>query len=134
MFINETKISRTEKFKYLGVCFDSILSWKEHITITASKLKNKLNRIERALPYLMSDTTKLLINTLILPHIDYYSEVWSSASNSCLNKIASIHNRSVQMLNGVGDDYCNLNARLEKNMLKMTFKIINKINPVYLQE
>ena len=67
----------------------------------------------------MNDTKKLLLNTLILPHMDYCSEVWSSTSNSCLKKMASIYNRSVQILNGVNDDYCNLNTRLEKNMLKM---------------
>jgi len=38
------------------------------------------------------------------------------------------------MLNGVNDDYSNLNTRLKKNMLKMIFKIVNKISQVYLQE
>jgi len=38
------------------------------------------------------------------------------------------------MLNGVNDDYSNLNTRLEKNMLKMILKIVNKISQVYLQE
>ena len=56
LFINETKINRAEKFKYLGVYFDPTLSWKEHITSIASKLKNKLNTIESALPYLTNDT------------------------------------------------------------------------------
>ena len=132
--INETKIKRTEKFKYLGVYFDPTLSLKEHINITAGKLKNKLNKIERAIPYLTNDTKKLLFNALILPHIDYCSEVWSSASNACLKKVASVYNRSLRLLEGKNDKYCNLNTRLEKNILKMMFKSVNKISPVYLQK
>ena len=134
LFINETKINRAEKFKYLGVYFDSTLSWKEHITSIASKLKSKLNRIGSALPYLTDDTKNLLLNSLILPHIDYCSEAWSSASNTYLKKLASILKRSVQMLCRVNKEHCNLNTRLEKNMLKMMFKIVNKTSPVYLQE
>ena len=82
----------------------------------------------------MNDTKKPLCNTPILPYIDYCSEVRSTTSNSCLKEIASIYNYSVQMLNGVNDDYSNLNTRLEKKMLKMILKIVNKISNVYLQE
>ena len=38
------------------------------------------------------------------------------------------------MLGGVNEEHCNLNTRLEENMLKMMFKIVNKTSPVYLQE
>ena len=102
--------------------------------LIASKLKNKLNRIESALLYQTNDTKNLLFNSLILPHIDYCSDVCSSNSNAYLEKLASIYNRSVQMLSGVNEEHCNLNTRLEENMLKMMFKIINKTSPVYLQE
>ena len=70
----------------------------------------------------------------MLPHIDYCSEVWSSTSHLCLKKIANIYSCSVQMLNRMNIDYCKLNTRLEKNMIKMIFKIVGKISPVYLQK
>ena len=61
--------------KYLGLHFDPTLTWTNHIKITAAKLRTKLGKIERALPYLTAETKKLLLSTLITPYIEYCSEI-----------------------------------------------------------
>ena len=58
--IGSEKIKRTEIYKYIGVYFDSQLSWKEHVKSTCAKAGVKLRKIERELPYLTSHTKKLL--------------------------------------------------------------------------
>jgi len=64
--IGTEKIKRTEIYKYLGVYFDSQLSWKEHIKKTCAKAGVKLRKIARVLPHLTFHTKKLLINSLVM--------------------------------------------------------------------
>ena len=86
--IGTEKIKGTETYNYLGVYFNSHFSWKDHIKRTCAKTGIKLRKIERVLPYLTSHTKKILINSLVMPYFNYCSEVWSSASKTCLKRFA----------------------------------------------
>ena len=94
--IKEDILERVNTFKYLGLHFDPTLTWTNHIKITAAKLRPKLGKIERALPFLTAETKKLLLNALVTLYIDYCSEIWSSASNSNLARIERLYRRALQ--------------------------------------
>ena len=133
--IGTEKIKRTESYKYLGVHFDSQLSWKEHVKRTCAKAGVKLRKIERALPHLTSHTKKLLINSLVMPYFNYCSEVWSSASKTCLKRLARQFKKS-QDLRGKNCDQRenSLLENIQKNIAIMTFKSLNDLTPVYLKQ
>ena len=80
IMIGNDKIKQAVKSKYLGVWFDQHLSWNEHFQIVADKINMRIGKIKRAIPFLSRSTRKLLVNTLVMPHFDCCSEVWSSAS------------------------------------------------------
>ena len=127
-------LERVNTFKYLGLHFDPTLTWTNHIKIAAAKLRTKLGKIERALPYLTAETTKLLLNTLITPYIDYCSEIWSSASNSNLARIERLYQRALSILSLGVDSETSLRDRLHRNKAIMTFKSTDGLAPIYSQE
>ena len=67
--IEEDMLERVNTLKCLGLHFDPTLTWTNHIKITAAKLRTKLGKIERALPFLTAETKTLLLNTLITPQL-----------------------------------------------------------------
>ena len=69
-----------------------------HVKITAAKLHTKLDKIEQALPYLIAESKKLLLNVVITTYIDYCREVWSSASNLNLVRIKKLYQRALSIL------------------------------------
>ena len=132
--IKEDIPERVDTFKYLGLHFDPTLACINHIKITAAKLRTKLGKIERALPYLTAETKKLLLNTLITPYIDYCSEIWSSGSNSNLARIERLYQMALSVLSPGVDSETSLRDRLHRNIATMTFKSTNGLAPIYLQE
>ena len=133
--IGSEKIKRKELYKYFGVYFYSQLSWKEHVKSTCAKAGVKLRRTERALPYLTSHTKKLLINSLVMLYFNYSSEVWSSASRTCLKRLG----RKFKISHDLQGKDCDqgetrLLENIQKNIAIMTFKSLNDLTPVYLKE
>ena len=133
--IGTEKIKRTEIYKYLGVYFDSQLSWKEHVKITCAKAGVKLRKIERALPHLTFHTKKLLINSLVMPYFNYCSEVWSSSSKTCLKRLARQFKKSQDLRGEKCDQRENsLVENIQKKIAIMTYKCLNDLTPVYLKQ
>ena len=94
---------RTETFKYLGVHFDECLNWDKHLRITAGKIRKRLDKITRVLPYLNQETKTLLLNSLVFPYFDYCSEAWSSATRSNLKGIDRLYDKAQRILVPTGD-------------------------------
>ena len=133
--IGTETIKRTEIYKYLGIYFDGQLTWIEHVKRTCTKAGVKLRKIESALPYLTSHTKNLLTISLVMPYFNYCSEVWSSASKTCVKRVARQFKKS-QELRGKNCDQSenNLLESIQKNIAIMTFKSLNDLTTVYLKQ
>ena len=133
--IGTEKIKRTEIYKYLGAYFDSHFIWKQLVQRTCAKAGVKLRKIERALPHLTSHTKKLLTNSLVMPYANYCSEVWPSASKTCMKRLARQFKRA-QELRGKNCNQCENSVldSIQKNMAIMTFKSLSDLTPVYLKQ
>ena len=132
--IKEDILERVNTFKYLGLHFDPSLTWRNHIKITSAKLRKKLGKIERALPFVKAETKNLLLNTLITPYIDYCSEIWSSASNSDLARIERLYQRALSILSPRVESETSLRDSLHRNIGIMTFESPNGLATIHLQE
>ena len=75
----ETKSS----VNYLGIHFDSTLSWEKHI-------KFKLSKIRSLSKFVDSKIFFMLIRSFTFPYIRYCSTTWSSASPHHIQKIQSV--------------------------------------------
>ena len=71
-------LSRVDVFKYLGVNFSSDFSWTKHITSTCNKSRKLIGMLHRSFyKYSKPDSTSKLYKSLIRPHLEYASAVWS---------------------------------------------------------
>ena len=77
MKIGETKIHQTSKIKFLGVYLDEQLNLKDHIQNRTKKANYNLTLIHNSHKYINTDTTKMLLCTLVLSQLDYVNSTLS---------------------------------------------------------
>ena len=91
------------ELKFLGVLFDSRLSWIPHIR----NLKSKCLRIINIMKYLSNHnygcSTKRLIHlykSLILPRLDYGSQLYKTANKTVLGLLDTIQSTALRIATG----------------------------------
>jgi hypothetical protein len=83
--INQTIIPQAESVKYLGLQFDRMLTWKDHIAKKRKQINLKIKEINWIIgkKFHLSIENKLLIyNAIIKPIWSYGIELWGCASKS----------------------------------------------------
>lgn len=87
--------------KYLGVTFNSYLTWKLHIDATINKVKSTYPLLFPLLytrSSLSLETKLLLFRTILLPKILYGSSSWITVSNENLNRLQRLVNRILRQI------------------------------------
>ena len=114
--------------KYLGVVFDEGMSWDTHAKAVRKKAYFKLSKIKKVAPFLTKDTKKLLVNALVMPHLTYCCNSWSSMSKSNLKQFDSMVKSiaKVSPINKTFEKIVNYNKAI------MVFKGVHEIAPTYL--
>ena len=85
--------------KYLGVVFDSHLSWNEHI----EGLRSKINRIVKMLCRLHQFVPPKAVqsySSLVLPALDYCDVVWDGCSKMAQANLEIVHNNAARAIMG----------------------------------
>ena len=140
---NNNAIERVDEFKYLGVKFDSKLSWSaqvDNVSKTISKRTGIIKRIKYFLPY---KTTVMLSNALVIPHFDYGSMVWSNFNVEYHNRLQVLHNNLARIILSADirtptNDLMNtlqwvkLDKRWHNTLLMTVFKCLKNEYPSYL--
>ena len=119
-----------ESTKFLGLCWDSCLSFKKHISVLKTQCKEALNLI-RVVAHVKwggdRDTLLLLYPAIVHSKFDYGCIVYSTASNTNLRQLDSIHNSGLRLAVGafctspVSSLYTETNeAPLEERRLKLS--------------
>ena len=75
--LNNQPLEWVSKYKYLGVCINSTLSWSDHITATTHKATRILNLLRRTMYQCIISSKKMAVNALVRPHLDFCAPVWS---------------------------------------------------------
>ena len=67
-------------FKYLGVVFDNLMTWKAHTDYVCKKVASRVSILGRVRSFVTKEAATLLDNTLIiiLPLSDYCDIAWSN--------------------------------------------------------
>ena len=124
-------IEQKTKVKYLGVTFDENMNWDEHAKGVRQKAYLSLNKIKRVSYFLNEDTKKLLVNALVMPHISYCSNSWSTMSKINHNHFESL----MRNINKVVPSFEKTFEQISlQNKAMMVFKGVNKIAPDYLSK
>ena len=142
--IDNKQLEQVDSFKYLGVWFDSTLTWSTHVSNACSKISQRLGVIGRIRSCLPQETAKMLVQAMILPVFDYGDVVWSSCSNTLLDRLQRLHNRagklilkcpfrtaSVEVRKQL--HWTSIRDRQNFHICNMTYKCFNNLVPPYLQ-
>ena len=144
LILNGETISQETDCKYLGVTLDSQMKFQIHVNDVVNKMKRALGIFTRAAQFVDTGTQITLYNTLILPHLDYCSTVWSgSIGKGDLGRLQKIQNRAMRTIlhchprTHISDmlrtlKWMSVKQRLHYNLCIFMWKIIHNQVPPYL--
>ena len=92
----ETTVPIKSSILSLGVTIDSCLTWREHICVVIGKCTGMLIRLSLLRHIMPLRTIVLLINSLVLPHLQFRIAVWGNCNlTQCkrVNKIVKFARR-----------------------------------------
>ena len=84
------KIHQTSKIKFLGVLLDENFSIKDHIQNRSKKANYNLRLISNNHKYININTTKMLLCTLVLSHLDYVNSLLARAPTTTIKPYQTI--------------------------------------------
>ena len=96
--IDSRPLEECKFYKYLGIHIDNKLTWDTHVSYLVKKISKAcgaLAKLRHCLP------TKILMNVyyaLIYSYIRYGISVWGTASNTVLQPLQTIMNKSLRIL------------------------------------
>ena len=136
LYIAHRRISCVETVRYLGLVFDSRLTWVPHLRSVKAACQKALSLL-RVLAHTSwgadRDSLLLLHRTLILPKLEYGSEVYSSATVARLRVLDSVHHAGIRMATGafrsspipsllVDSGFFPLNLRRQNSLVRCWFR------------
>ena len=99
VFINGRAIPRVNSAKYLGITFDSKLTFEEHIETIVSKASSRMAILKRlSFKKQTSSQTKLLMfKAMIRPLWEYSCAAFIASSAAAIQKLQIVQNRCLRM-------------------------------------
>ena len=130
--IGNTLLPVEESTEFLGLWWDSHLTFKNHISMLKTQCKEVLNFI-RVVAHLKwgggRETLMMLSRAIVHSKLDYGCIVYGTASNTDIRKLESIHNSGLTLVlgssctNPVSSLYTEVNAApLEERLLKVSMR------------
>jgi len=96
-------ITEVEEEKDLGVTLDNRLSFEKHIYGKVAKANQILGVIRRTFRYLDKEGFVTLYKTMVRPHIEYASSVWSPYLVKHKRSIENVQRRATKMVSELRD-------------------------------
>lgn len=95
---DDQSLSQTDTTPYLGVDLDQYLGFIPQFEKQLAKINRSVGVLKRVSLSIPMDTRKTLYTTIILPHIDYCSPVWSSLPDYCIVRLQRSQNRAMRLI------------------------------------
>ena len=130
IIINNNNIDRVDSTKFLGVLIDQKLTWNEHIKLVESKIAKSIAIMYRVKHIIEPNTLLTLYCSLVLPYLDYCSEVWGNNYNSRLNNLCIMQKRCIRLITNSG--YRDHTTPLFHKLKLLNFKDLIKLKTVKL--
>lgn len=139
--LGNQRIATVNQIKDLGVIFDSKMLFDQHIYYISKKANRMLGFISRICfdfknPFTLRSLFMAYINSIL----SYCSVIWNPQYNIYINKLASIQNRFVKLVNkkcfnnnlnsNIICQRLNLSSLVDRRMIadtKLIFKIVNNL-------
>lgn len=145
IYINNERLTHEKEIKYLGVIFDSNLTFHAHADYIMNKFSKKISFIYRIGKNLSLDTKHLLYNSIAAPHLEFCSTLLFNLPSVKTKRIQIIQNRAMRtilkcdrytpvqtMLNVL--NILSVKQKVLFNVCVFIFKIEKKLVPEYVCE
>ena len=84
--------------KLLGITFDCILKFRNHIEDICKRTTRKLNALSRIIPYMDISRRKILMNAFFKSQFNYSPLIWMCYNRSRNHKINRLHERYLRIM------------------------------------
>ena len=95
------KIELKDTVKDLGIYMDSDCTFSSHIDHVVEKMKEISGWILRTFRTRSPELMLILWKSLVLPHHDYCSQLWSPAKTSCIQKLEMVQRAFIKKIDGM---------------------------------
>jgi hypothetical protein len=140
--INDNVVHATDCVKLLGVYFDDMLSFTNHIDKICMKAGKQLNALKRISSYLCTKDRVCIYKCFIVSNFNYCAPVWTFCSKENEVKIENVQKRALRYIyKDYKNAYDDMLKMYEFESIKLSrmkmlacevYKCIHKINPPYL--
>ena len=104
-------------FKYLGVVFDSHMTWKDQADHVYKKVAVRVNVLRRIRTFLTEKAAIHVYNGIILPVFDYCDITWSSLLKQDEDRLQRLQHRAARIIT--------LSERSSEAMEKLKWSSLN---------
>ena len=101
LYHGSSLLEQVKSFKYLGVTFDSKMNFDAHIKNTMSKISSRIGILGRIRNYLPLKYRIMVFNSIIQPHFDYLSTIWSNTYAKYIDPLVALQARAGRVILGV---------------------------------
>ena len=95
------KLEKVSSEKDLGILIDDKLKFLEHINVKVNKANQILGCIKHTFKHLNKEIFKLLYKSMVRPHLEYNSVVWSPHLKKDMDVIERVQRRATKMVPGL---------------------------------
>ena len=107
IIIDNECLDKVLETNFLGVTVEHSLTWKKQITSIESKISKGIGILAKMKSKFNKKTLLLLYSTLILPYLNYCSEIWGNTYESHLKKICLLQKKAIRIISGLKPlDHC----------------------------
>ena len=116
--VEGVEIERVSENKFLGVIIDEKINWKQHIKYIQTKISRSISVLGKSKHILDYKALRILYCSMVLPYLNYCSEVWGNTYKSSLHSIILLQKRAIRIINNAGyRDHTNI-LFLNSNIVK----------------
>ena len=101
--LNGQILPMVKEFKFLGVIFDSKLTWRSHIKMLKEKCIRKANLLKIIAGSKFKTNSKILLNiykAMVLPKLEYGSQAYHTAAPTTLQALDPVHHLCLRICLG----------------------------------
>ena len=98
LMINNVRIDKVLKTRFLGVIIDCHLLWDEHIQFMKNKIAKNIGILYKAKKYLPKKTVHTLYYAFVHPYYTYCIEVWGNTYYKHLASVIKLQKRAVRVI------------------------------------
>ena len=138
-------VERTDKMRCLGVWFDSILSFKFHVSEKCKIAFLNIRNIRSIRRFITVEICKVLVVSLVLSHINYCNALLYGLPDCTLSKLQRVQNVAAKLvLQRRRSDssrealrelhWLPIKLRIEYKIATLVFKCVHDMAPSYLKD